>query len=206
MTAFDPRRERTPEPAPSPRRVLPAAGAHPVLALQRSAGNRAVTALLQRDAEPATGAPVPASPLIDAAVDAWINPKYTDYLRLYDNVIQGQLYSVILRERHVWKSFAKHREADVDVHYIRRRSLTKSETNHIKVTVVATPLEPHAWKLTATLFDWTDGFDTQWQWEATMVAAGGPGGLDYPITEIPAPPPPAPPVDLDDDSLYSVPA
>jgi len=71
-------RSREHEPAPSPRRVPPAAGVHPVLALQRAAGNRAVTALLQRDnaPAPAPGGPVPASPLVDAAVDAWIDPKY----------------------------------------------------------------------------------------------------------------------------------
>ena len=35
-----------------------------------------MTALLQRDDAPAPGGPVPASPLVDAAVDAWIDPKY----------------------------------------------------------------------------------------------------------------------------------
>ena len=128
---------------------MPAGAAHPVLALQAAVGNRAVTALLQRDDKPMPGGPVPSSPLVDARVDGWIDPKYTEYLKRYDNDIQGQHYSVVPRERQVWKSFAKNREADVDVHYLRRRSLTKSEPNHIKVTVVAAPLEDGKWKLTA---------------------------------------------------------
>ena len=196
MSVVDPRPEHAPEEVrpPSPRRVVPAGAAHPVLALQAAVGNRAVTALLQRDDKPMPGGPVPSSPLVDARVDGWIDPKYTEYLKRYDNDIQGQHYSVVPRERQVWKSFAKNREADVDVHYLRRRSLTKSEPNHIKVTVVAAPLEDGKWKLTATLFDWTDGFDTQWSWEATMVEIPGtypwsdPTG--YTITEIPPPAPP----------------
>jgi hypothetical protein len=197
MSVFDSRGERAPEEAraPSPPRVPRTNAAHPVLALQATAGNRAVTALLQRDDKPASGGPVPNSPLVDARVDEWINPKYTDFLKRYDNDIQGQHYSAVIRERKVWKNFANNREADVDVHYLRRRSLTKSEPNHIKVTVVGSWLEPGKWKLTATLFDWTDGFDTRWSWEATLVQIAGmfpwsdPTG--YTLTEIapPAPPP-----------------
>jgi hypothetical protein len=196
MSVFDPRPEHAPEEVrpPSPRRV--AAGAvPPVLALQATVGNRAVTSLLQRDDKPAaSGGPVPNSPLVDARVDGWINPKYTEYLKRYDNNIQGQPYSVVIRDRKVWKNFANNREADVDVHYLRRRSLTKSEPDHIKVTVVGAWLEPGKWQLTATLFDWTDGFNTQWSWEATLVQIAGtfpwsdPTG--YSITEIPPPAPP----------------
>jgi hypothetical protein len=212
MSVFDSRSERAPEEAraqsPAP---LPPANVHPVLALQATVGNRAVTALLQRDEKQrdekqlvAPGGPVPNSPLVDAAVDPWINPKYLDFLKRYDNDIQGQHYSVVLRERQVWKSFAKNGEADVDVHFIRRRSLTKSELTHVKIRVIAVPLQENKWRLTATLFDWSDGFETRWSWESILT--GTPGTYPwsdpsaYNITEIPPPPPPDMPAlyDFDD--------
>ena len=55
-----------------------------------------------------------------------------------------------------------------------------------------------------TLLDWTDGFDTLWRWEATMVALPGRGLFDdpsgYTITEIPPPAPPTQPVFDDSDN------
>jgi hypothetical protein len=189
-----------------------------ILALQRSVGNHAVTrALLQRAPQPVDRWQ-DCDKKIDELVEAWIEPKYKQYIdRVYSVNKRGELAvnHPSLGKLKWWKRFADWGMVDVDVHFLcLKRGIAPEadipddviEARHVKVTV-----EAKGPKLTATLHDWYAPFETTWSWSGTLVGEKGffGGYSDCRIDEVDAPPPPPKPrspEDVEKDTRREVPA
>ena len=163
----------------------------------------------------------------DAAVMAWIKPKYEAYVfgdlsRLTYQTPMGRTFKPIPRGERQWKTLARDGMLDLDVHFVRTvgvehlpsadpsqedAAVPKQEEQHVKVTAEAVS-EGASTRVTAVLTDWSGGMASTQTWGGYLDATGCAGGIagffgqkDCTCTVVEQPPPPDGPGggDVEDD-------